>query len=58
LAALALRQRFIEECANLFVEAFLRHRITCLAYFGVSRVIGRLSAFHLSRPPLRIFTFS
>src|SRR5438309_6243963 len=28
--AFTLRQRFIEECANLLVEAFLRYRITCL----------------------------
>ena len=28
-AALALGQRFVEERANLLVEAFLRHRIIC-----------------------------
>src|SRR6476659_7006935 len=28
-----LRQRFIEKCANLLVETFLRHRITRLRIF-------------------------
>src|SRR5438876_10338790 len=33
-AAFALRQRFIEESTNLFVESFLRHRIICLWILG------------------------
>src|SRR5262249_40641032 len=32
-ASVALSERFIEECANLLVEAFLRHRITGLCVF-------------------------
>src|SRR5438874_2951922 len=33
LTALALRQRFVEKCANLLVESFLRHWIICLFIF-------------------------
>ena len=56
--ALHVRERLLVKGADLGILAGAPARDNAVgANFGFSLVSGRPSATHLSRPPLRIFTF-